>query len=165
MVEEGLEAFSVNRVAAKADITIGNLQYYFPARKDLLYGLLESQIVPAQEYLQAMEVLPRRDRDTLREILRYVLDLNTLDDACAVAWSTVMVALHDEDIKLLADTWFTSYRRGLMQALALYEPSLSKQQLESLSLTIMSLLEGNALVWRHTVPGPRQRAAAQKGFD
>ncbi|HBM87140.1 MAG TPA: hypothetical protein DD437_01220, partial [Rhodobiaceae bacterium] len=35
LIEEGYDAFVLRTIAAQAEITLGNLQYYFPVREDL----------------------------------------------------------------------------------------------------------------------------------
>jgi AcrR family transcriptional regulator len=164
LIEGGVESFSLSRTAELAGITLSNVQYYFPTKKDLLHAFLLSQIDPAEEmYFSAEEGTEDGDQ-LLSKILEYGIELGTQDEPCAVVWTMCTTALSDDDMKGLADQWFGSYRDLLTRALLRQNPSLSKEQLKFLSLSIMYMVEGQALIWRHTTPGPRQRKVAQRAL-
>ena len=164
LVEQGMEDFSVNKVAARAGISLGNLQYYFPRKKDLLFALLQSQLGPAQERVRAVADTADCDKQLLRDIVGDALGMNLRDDTCAAVWTTVAMALYDPEMKSLADWWYSLYRDIITETVVRYNPDLEKDQIPSVVLTIMSAIEGHALIWRHTVPGPRQRQAAIRGL-
>jgi AcrR family transcriptional regulator len=71
MLEEGYASVTYRRVAAKAEVTSGLVQYYFPTLDDLYIGLLrrrtERNLVKLEESLQAR---PERPLRTLWEYSR-----------------------------------------------------------------------------------------------
>jgi AcrR family transcriptional regulator len=44
LVDHGLERFVMRDVAARAGMTLGNLQYYYPTRMDLLEAVARSDL-------------------------------------------------------------------------------------------------------------------------
>ena len=74
------------------------------------------------------------------------------------------MAITDESIRELANHWFEGYQRLLTRVLRLQDFSISESRLQSLSLSIMYLIEGQALIWRHLTPGRRQRKLAQRAL-
>lgn len=62
--EKGYHAVSMRAIAAQLDISVGNLNYYFPRKADLANALLEEQmdqiILPAQPGLDALNQYLRR---------------------------------------------------------------------------------------------------------
>ena len=48
LIDEGYHNFSLRKVAATADLTLGNLQYYFPSKDALIKAMLDNCI---QRYL------------------------------------------------------------------------------------------------------------------
>lgn len=54
LVRDGSAGFSVRRVAQEAGISLGNLQYYFGTRTDLLLGLLQEDIAAYRRLFDGM---------------------------------------------------------------------------------------------------------------
>lgn len=52
LIDSGYHNFSMRKVATKAGVSVGNLQYYFPSKDKLLEALLDHVI---QNYLDAFE--------------------------------------------------------------------------------------------------------------
>ena len=57
LADSGLERFAMREIAKRADMGLGNLQYYFPTRDDLLEAVIEVEF----EYnLETMRGLDQR---------------------------------------------------------------------------------------------------------
>ena len=54
LASEGLDRFALRDIAKRADMRLGNLQYYFPTRDDLLEAVIQSEF---ERNLQAMRGL------------------------------------------------------------------------------------------------------------
>ncbi len=167
LTENGLEDFSVNKVAAEAGISIGNLQYYFPKRKDLLYAVLNNMLDPAVERVEKTifsQREGRKDKQVLRDIVTYGLTSNLSDNGCAITWNFSAMSLYDDDAKAMLTNWYAAYRELLGKALKYYNPKLTKRQLESYTLFIASLIEGHSLIWRHTISDGREFQKVNRDF-
>ena len=71
LVESGLDAFTTNRVAQLAGVSIGSLYQYFPNKKALLFALAQNH---AEQMLQlAQEHLTNVEDLTIAEVIRQIL--------------------------------------------------------------------------------------------
>lgn len=80
LVEDGMEAASTNRIAARAGVSIGSLYQYFSDRESIVRALLEQQFVRA-EALRPAQIddaeAPRAER--LRAIVDWHVGLHASD--------------------------------------------------------------------------------------
>ncbi|QNE21041.1 TetR/AcrR family transcriptional regulator [Kribbella qitaiheensis] len=61
LVKEGYDQFVLRRVAAAAEMKLGNLQYYFATRDDLLEAVIRAQFEPDLTALRVATDLPDDD--------------------------------------------------------------------------------------------------------
>jgi AcrR family transcriptional regulator len=76
LISEGSPGFSMRKLARNLEMSLGNLQYHFPTRVDVLEGLLAADV---EGYRQVFESLRRGNRSG-RDLLFQVL-LRALSDA------------------------------------------------------------------------------------
>ena len=77
LIDEGYHNFSLRKVAEKAGIRVGNLQYYFPAKSDLVKAMLDHVI---KDYLQDFDNIRGTgtpEQQFIAVIEDVVTDLNT----------------------------------------------------------------------------------------
>lgn len=167
LAEHGPEDFSVNRVAAEAGISLGNLQYYFPKKKDLMYALLNNMFQPWIAQLE-QAVTEQADAECDKQLLRHMLELafvsNTSDENCAVVWVCTAMALYDDEVLAMLDEWYVLFRHLVAKGLERSNPKLSKQRRESISLFIVATIEGHAMIWRHSASDRRKLNKMNKDF-
>ncbi|NKB38478.1 MAG: TetR family transcriptional regulator [Gammaproteobacteria bacterium] len=69
-MEQGYNSLTMRKVASKANISIGNLNYYYRTKEDLLRDLLEYVINP---YLEEFDRVQSEAGESSREKIRAVL--------------------------------------------------------------------------------------------
>lgn len=70
LIEEGVAGFSLRNVAARAGLQLGNLQYYFRTKEDLVHALMEDV---ARGYVEKQaEVLARLPHDPPARLTAWV---------------------------------------------------------------------------------------------
>ncbi len=74
LVEEGYDRFVLREIAARAGMTLGNLQYYFPTRETLLGALAEAESRADGEVLDAISEYERSSELRLAELTRALLE-------------------------------------------------------------------------------------------
>ncbi len=166
IAEHGLETFSVNKVAAEAGISLGNLQYYFPRKKDLFFAMLKRQLFPAEEMMiraKSANGGSECNKQLLRDILALAMNMNARDDNCAVVWHWVTLSLYDDEAKAILDEWYPAYKQLVASAVACYNPALSKSRVDFLAVFITAALEGHALIWR-SISKPNKLQRLQRNF-
>lgn len=147
LVAEGGESFSMNKVANRANISLGNLQYYFPKKTDLIQGMLRNMLDIDLAKLEA--VARDTDNDALSRFTVLIDSLlesnNNIEDAKVVThlWS---VSLYNQELNEIHDNWYSEYRVLMMHILMELNPKRSKAQLHSITVLIISLIEGSCML-------------------
>ena len=150
VVDEGYHNFSLRKVAAAADLTLGNLQYYFPSKDSLLKAMLDNCIDRYLTKFETIRASAGKDPQAqfiglITEILR---DLNTRRTTIFFpeVWS---LANHDDHATEFMDAMYDSYRLVLIEVIALLNPALSSAQQRRLAIFISSSIEGHTMFIGH----------------
>ncbi|NHQ91924.1 TetR/AcrR family transcriptional regulator [Janthinobacterium lividum] len=125
LLEGGGLEFSLREVAARAGISISNLQYYFPTRLAVLRAVVEPVI---ETYLREMRStlnsnLPPLERivalaeQSLREVKN--------PEASALWWHFVSFAMIDEECSRLLDDWYETLTREAAELIRSAYPDYS----------------------------------------
>ena len=146
VIDEGYHNFSLRKVAAAADLTLGNLQYYFPSKDSLLKAMLDNCIQRYLDRFEAIRAEAGRDPEAqfiglITEILR---DLNSRRTTVFFpeVWS---LSNHDDHATEFMDAMYDRYRGVLIEVIAQLNPSLSFDQQRRLAIFISSSMEGHTI--------------------
>lgn len=144
LIYGGYHNFSMRKVATKANISVGNLQYYFPNKESLLEALLDNVI---EDYLRTFEKILSQCSATdrfIKIIEKVVKDLQTKRATIFFPelWS---MANHDEHFSKCMDIMYDKYRLLLASVIREINPELSELQAKRLSLFFSSSLEGHTM--------------------
>lgn len=157
MIEEGYHNFSLRKVAAAAGIKLGNLQYYFPTKDDLVKAMLDQVI---QVYLDDFAELRAGAGDDPKEqfktVLRHVTyDLNTKMTTVFFPemWS---LSNHEDHVTEYLDDMYGQYRHILEEIISLINPSLSADQVQRIAIFISSSMEGHTMFIGHEKPWKKE---------
>ncbi len=144
LIEHGYHNFSLRKVATKAGISVGNLQYYFPSRDELIDAMMQDVV---GEYLIVFEQI--RDHDTPREQLVHiieevVLDLNSKRTTLFFPelWS---MSNHEAGVNRYMESMYAKYQAVLKDVIMDINPALTDKQAERLSLFIAASIEGHTI--------------------
>ena len=114
LIKQGSGGFSMRKVAAEAAITLGNVQYHYKTKTDLLSGLMVWYVAENKHaLLQTMNEL-EAGKEGLRALIKFVLSAEADSDeiklslaivSCAEgeALTNQFAAYYDEFYALLAD--------------------------------------------------------------
>ncbi|MEV6596161.1 TetR family transcriptional regulator [Actinoplanes sp. NPDC051346] len=155
LVSEGHAALTLRGVAARAEIRLGNLQYYFPTRGDLVAALLDRHLVAALDRLRGP--LAARDAATL---VRLLLDEH-LDRSLTVLFTEVWaLAGHDEGVAVAVRAFYRRYEELVAAAVSGRRPDLTPTEAAARARVFVSLMEGAAL-FRSGIAGDPQADSDQ----
>ncbi|MEQ8662422.1 MAG: TetR/AcrR family transcriptional regulator [Gammaproteobacteria bacterium] len=159
-LEKGYAHFTVRAVAEAAGVSIGNLNYYFPRKSDLLQAMVEHVI---EGYLAEFERQRRRSPDCPQAQLAQVIgfwveDLGTTRTTrfFPELWA---LANHDREAARLMEYVYERARGVLVELLAAVHPDLARDQLDLLTVLMTATMEGLTLFAGHDKPWAHQRAA------
>ncbi len=163
LIEKGYSELSFRSVAARAGIQIGNLQYHFPTRADLIRAMLKREI---DKYHDAFADWGSDDKvhspeDALLETIDYLLIDQTNQNSCIIFWELWALAAHDVDAATLMNEYYQSYLSSIAELVRKVRPDLTPARANRASLLIVALIEGASLFRGHQKP----RIAAAKGAE
>lgn len=153
LVEEGLRAMSMRRVAAASGMKLGNLTYHFPTREDLMRALLEAVISSYEEEFETIVHMPGTPPEVrLAEICGLVLeDIRTRK---TTRFFPELWALSNFD-PFVAERMQELYQRArapLIEIVAEMRPDLAQRDCEDLALFISASMEGTTVFAGHEKP-------------
>ena len=158
LIEKGYADLSMRKIATKAGISLGNLQYYFPSKEALLCSMLDYAI---SDYIMMFEDM-RGDvpaREHFENIVTYVMqDIKT--KRTSVLFPEIWSLSNHENFALEAmDKMYGEYRSILTKSIMEINPELNSSQAEKISLFIASSLEGHTIFTGYKRPWTEQTDA------
>ena len=160
LAEDGYAALSTRRVAARAGMRPGNLQYYFPAKRDMVRALLERYLERSLERLaDRMERGEQTPETRLRQAIEGIFAHQESALDCALFREIWALASHDADVAAATTDFYRQYRAHLAEAMRGVNPRLGKANAERTATAIVAMLEGLSVVGQPgslgNMPGPR----------
>jgi AcrR family transcriptional regulator len=146
ITEQGYHNFSLRKIADTAELTLGNLQYYFPNKDALMKAMLDNCIQRYLDRFEQLRLVGEKDPEAqLKSIIKEVLlDLNkkTTTYFFPEIWS---LANHNQHADEFMDQMYERYRITLTNEIAQLNPELNSQQLKRLAIFITSSIEGHTM--------------------
>ncbi|MEL7016025.1 MAG: TetR family transcriptional regulator [Pseudomonadota bacterium] len=172
LIRDGFAKFTVRDVAAAAGISLGNLQYYFPSRDDLVASVIETELTASFAIIEAVNWRDG-DLDTQILVLTRALLTHLAGDAGKLHQIMAFLALNDVRFQKLMDE---SYGRILDIARTTLRKALpsvgddddaqntSAAMIPGLAEVIVALFDG-ALTRIHAQPSIMHGAARDAYID
>lgn len=155
LIDSGYPNFSMRKVATKAGVSVGNLQYYFPSKDKLLEALLDKVI---QNYLDAFEKFRGQyaPKEQFVKIIKAVIkDIKTKHTTVFFPelWS---MANHEKHISKIMDNMYGKYRTLVAEVIRDINPNLSECQAQRLSIFMTASLEGHTIFIGYRKPWAKE---------
>lgn len=146
LVEEGYPRLTMRNVADRADITVGNLSYYYANKEDLLHDLLEAVIQGYVEDFDRIAQNPARTpEERLEDMIRFVVgDLATKETTgfFPALWA---LANHNEFAAKEMSNVYEVEQDAFSRVIAILRPDLGKKDRDLLALFISASIEGHTM--------------------
>ncbi|MFD8894037.1 TetR/AcrR family transcriptional regulator [Streptomyces sp. NPDC059566] len=152
----GGSELTLRAVAEEAGVRLGHLQYYFPARSDLLSALLDRILASSLERVTALTALTDvHTHGTDREALLDAV-LSDHDDPRLVMLFTEVWALaaHDEEAAAAVRAFYDQYVTHVAVFVREHAPGVSEAEAHHRAEVFVMLMEGSAL-FRSGITGRR----------
>ncbi|MEV4442590.1 TetR family transcriptional regulator [Streptomyces sp. NPDC049577] len=144
--ESGYAALTLRAVASTAGVRLGHLQYYFPARADLVAAVLRRSLDRSLERLASLlapaDAGPPPDPADLVRALLAEQDDPHLVRVYAELWA---LAGRDEDVAAVVRGFYRDYRTHVAAFIRTREPGLPEEARAARAGVFTMLLEGAAL--------------------
>lgn len=143
LIDEGAAAFTIRRIAARADMKVGNVSYHFP-RKEMLIQVLLDELI--ESYGRLLEERVRRPGLSAEERLRLVIIL-CLDDIRTKRTTHLFTELwalanHDDFVAERVQIFYRRVHDVIGEYVAQLNPALTPDEVHTLALYISASMEG-----------------------
>lgn len=159
LMRDGYSQFSLRRVAQAAGVTLGNLQYYFPTKPDLVEAMLVHVIEGYVEtFDRLMAEVGGRPEEQLTAVLTYVIRDLTSPRTTVLFPELWSMANHEPAVQQYVEGLYETYRRIVAGLIASINPRLSPGQVRLLTIFITASIEGHTPFtghgkrWEHLTP-------------
>ena len=146
LVEQGYPRLTMRNVAERAGISVGNLNYYFANKQDLLRELLQAIIQGyVEDFSQIIHDKNRAAIDRFESVVRFIMgDLETRETTgfFPALWA---LANHDPVAAHEMDRIYDVEKGVLADLIAEVRPDLSEDQVNILALFVMGAIEGQTV--------------------
>lgn len=142
LVEEGYEKFILRRVAAKAEIKPGNLQYYFSSKRELLSAVLLSEISRYKGIYAQFAHGGQGARDVTDAVVDFLIEEIKLKSTTNIWYVVWAQSAHDEDLATVMDEWYLEYMGSLRDLFKATVPGLSDQRAGHAASLLTALMDG-----------------------
>ena len=119
LMRDGYSQLSLRRVAQAAGVTLGNLQYYFPTKPDLVEAMLVHVVTGYVEtFDRLMAEVEGRPEDQLTAVLTYVIRDLTSPRTTVLFPELWSMANHEPAVQQYVEDLYETYRRIVASLIA-----------------------------------------------
>lgn len=153
LVEEGFDQFVLRRVAAKAEMKLGNLQYYFATRDDLLEAVIRAEFDRDLDALRLATTVESAEglKTAARALVR-----NWTTGAGSVFGTMSLLAYHHARFRELNREIYETFYRELGVLVRQVTPALREAEIAARARLITSVLDGVAMQIHAGATGRRE---------
>ena len=163
MIDEGLSAVTMRRVARESGISPGNLHYHFSNYELMLGALLDAVLEP---YLIKFETLKAESQGNpvtaLTAVLEYVLDDLASKKTAMFFPELWVLANRDDKAEQQMGKLYDTYMGVLIGLINDIRPDLSKKRTKEIALYICASIEGQTVFIGYETTYKQHRKALKK---
>ncbi|QRN96494.1 TetR family transcriptional regulator C-terminal domain-containing protein [Archangium violaceum] len=161
LVDEGHAALTLRGVAQRSGIRLGNLQYYFATREDLVRALLARVLERATARLEERMGAAGDPAEALDETLKALLE-DQLDPASyRLFYDLWALAAREPAIAAELRAFYSRYTDAVAERLGQLAPETSRAETRARAELLVALLEGLSLFRSGTVGAPDRNVEAE----
>ena len=147
LVHDGYARLSTRKIAARAGMRPGNLQYYYRSKHDVVRAVLERYLDRAVEAVEA-RIAAADDgspASRLHSALDGVLADQTSAESCRFFWELWALAAHDAAVAEAMREFYVHYWRRVVALLLATNPALGRPRAERRAALLIATFEGLTL--------------------
>lgn len=144
IAENGIEGVSIRTLAARAEVSIGTVQYYFSTKTDLLHRVWEYVRDEAARRFDAATVAQLPPAQRLSRLVDLLIAPDSEDRLARVWFALVARAAHDPEIAALHRAQWQHTEELIARALVAVHPDRSAESADA-AAELLALLDGLTL--------------------
>jgi AcrR family transcriptional regulator len=151
MLEHGLDRLVLREIAEQVGIAHGNLQYYFPTKRDLLVAIFDAEVAKYTDSMRSAVAATSSRRGRLEAIVESgIRELRSPESAL---WRMLMsMADHNADLAAILKKENDLYQSVLVNELKQIAPQLSLQRRRHIAKIVHAILDGLGIQQIHDEP-------------
>lgn len=142
LLEAGSLDFTLREVAARAGISISNLQYYFPTRLSVLRAVVEPVVTAYLDDLERAVGSNRPPREALKALLERGFRDAKNAEGTALSWHFVSLAAIDPECSQLLDEWYETVTRKCAQLIRSAYPHVGAADSLHVATLLIAMSDG-----------------------
>lgn len=144
LLDEGYAGVSLRRIATKLGMSVGNLQYYFPTKDDLVESVIIGETQKPIDLLGDVAWSPNDAPKSIRQVVGSLMQYYAGE---AGRFYAIMesLALHDARYAKLKADGYAQVLRHIEQLIGLVAPDLSNDRAAGLARVLVALIDGASL--------------------
>ena len=144
LLDEGYAGVSLRRIATKLGMSVGNLQYYFPTKDDLVESVIIGETQKPIDLLGNVAWSPNDAPKSIRQVVGSLMQYYAGE---AGRFYAIMesLALHDARYAKLKADGYAQVLRHIEQLIGLVAPDLSNDRAAGLARVLVALIDGASL--------------------
>ncbi|NNC18188.1 TetR/AcrR family transcriptional regulator [Corallococcus exiguus] len=143
---DGYAGLSLRVVAQRAGVSLGNLQYYFPTKQDVVRALLARYLEQAlQRVRERMAGGGSEPVQRLRLAVDAILEDQDSPHACQFFAELWAMAARDTMVADTLTVFYAGYRAGVVELLRELSPDLTPARRDRRAALLVALFEGLSL--------------------
>ncbi|MFT7460528.1 MAG: AcrR family transcriptional regulator [Planctomycetota bacterium] len=149
-MEQGYNSLTMRKVATQAGISIGNLNYYYRTKEDLLRDLLDFVINPYLDaFDQAREQAGESPTRQMEAVLTFWIDDLATPETTVFFPECWALANHNPFVSTLLDDMYIKARQSLNDLIPQINPTLTEKESETIALYMCASMEGLTIFAGH----------------
>ncbi len=147
LADEGYSAFTMRNIASRLEITLRNLQYYFPTKKDLFQAVVEKMTDMELETARlAVESPGLNAEERLSAFIDYSIKDNETPLVRGFQFELWALATRDHFAEECRDRMTSTYCEYIYTLVKPLTPNLSSREQRIKSALILAMLQGTPLI-------------------
>jgi AcrR family transcriptional regulator len=141
LVAEGYDRFVLREIAARVGIMLGNLQYYFATRDDLLEAVIRAEFARNQAEVAAITGRREPAADRLAAVTRHLIAVWAREGGRVYA-AMSFLALHQPRFRRVHAEIYAAFYRSLLPLLRELRPGAARAELLDAARLVTTVIDG-----------------------
>jgi AcrR family transcriptional regulator len=141
LVEDGYDFFSMREIAGRVGVQLGNLQYYYPTRDDLLEAVVRAEFARNQADVAAIAVGDGTTDARLAAVARHLMQEWAHEGGRVYAVMSLL-AIHHRQFRDLHREIYAAFYEGLLPMLRELRPRARRPELLGIARIVTTILDG-----------------------
>jgi AcrR family transcriptional regulator len=141
LVDEGLDHFVLREIAARVGISLGNLQYYYATRDDLLEAVVRAELARNAAEVAALGRRGATPTARLAAIARHLIEVWSCSGGRVYA-AMSLLALHHPRFRALHREIYLAFYATLLPVLRQLRPTAKRAELLAVARLVTTVVDG-----------------------